>query len=400
MQNQKKSIFILFFACPFLMGTGIDLYVPSLPIIADYFHVSGGLIQLTISSYMLSYALGQFILGVLSDALGRRKVLLYSGLTFILASIMAAFANNIYILILSRFLQGLGTAGMAVTIRAVAMDNFTGISLAKAMNNISIGWSLGPILGPFIGGYLQHYFNWQADFYFFSIYGLLIFLLIFFTLPESHFKLQPFHPKKIFINVKAILAHKVFVFSALACYLFYALSVVFNMVGPFLIQKNLNFSAVAYGKIALLLGTAYFIGNITNRMLINYLKPIHIALSAGCVAILIALVMLNLSLFLPINIYAILLPGTAIFFLGGLIVPNMIGLSSAIFPAHVGGTVSALFGTIGLLATFVVSIFTTLLQTNTAFPLSVLYVGLIIFVSLLLILILKSEKGIVASQPN
>ncbi|MFA6409734.1 MAG: multidrug effflux MFS transporter [Gammaproteobacteria bacterium] len=392
LQNKKKSIFILLFACPFLMGTCIDLYVPSLPIIADYFHVSESLIQLTISSYMLSYALGQFFLGVLSDTIGRRKILLFSSLTFILASFIAPFSSSIYILIVCRFLQGLGTAGMAVTIRAVAVDYFTGSSIAKAMNNISIGWSLGPILGPFIGGYLQHYFNWQADFYFFGGYGFIVFLLIFFTIPETHLNLQPLHPKKIFINVKTVLAHKVFVFAAFACYTFYALSVIFNMVGPFLIQKILGFSAVAYGKMALLLGISYFLGNITNRILINHLKPTYIALSAVIAAIFIALVMLGFSLFLPINIYAILIPVLIILFLGGLIVPNMIGKSSTVFPAHVGGTVSALFGSVGLLATFAISVFTALLKTNTAFPLSLLYVSLILFVSVLLIRILKSEK--------
>lgn len=111
-QINKTNIMFLLFTIPFLMGICIDLYVPSLPIITDYYHTTTSLAQLTIGAYMLSYSVGQVFLGVLSDSVGRRKILLASNVFFILASFTATIALNIYILILCRFLQGLGTAGM------------------------------------------------------------------------------------------------------------------------------------------------------------------------------------------------------------------------------------------------------------------------------------------------
>ena len=75
---QKKHVFVLLFLIPFLMGTGTDLYVPSLPAITAYFKISAHLTQFTIGLYMLGYAIGQFFLGILSDSLGRKKISIYS----------------------------------------------------------------------------------------------------------------------------------------------------------------------------------------------------------------------------------------------------------------------------------------------------------------------------------
>jgi len=97
---------------PFLMGIGIDLYVPSMPAIANYYHVSASLVQQTVGFFMFSYGIGQFILGILSDIIGRKKVILGGAFCFTVASIFSVFAPTIYLLIGLRFLQGFGLAGL------------------------------------------------------------------------------------------------------------------------------------------------------------------------------------------------------------------------------------------------------------------------------------------------
>ena len=91
-EKQKHHILVMMLVVPFLLGLGIDLYAPSLPIIATYFHVSSGLVQQTIGFYMLAFGVGQLILGVLSDVIGRRRIILVSTLCFIVASFFAAFS--------------------------------------------------------------------------------------------------------------------------------------------------------------------------------------------------------------------------------------------------------------------------------------------------------------------
>ena len=101
----------LFFLTPFLLGMSIDLYVPSLPVITHYFSVAKHLTQLTISSYLLGYGIGQLFLGIISDSLGRKKLLVIGALLFMLFSFMCTQADSIYQLIAYRFFQGIAVAG-------------------------------------------------------------------------------------------------------------------------------------------------------------------------------------------------------------------------------------------------------------------------------------------------
>ena len=133
-----------------------------------------------------------------------------SSLFYTIVSFLAVFSPNIYFLIFCRFLQGLGISGLAAVSRAVAADCFSGKDLAKAMIYMSIGWALGPLIGPVIGSYLQHYFDWQANFYFFSFYGLIIFIYMYALLPETHFKRSSIQLKEMCCGIKKVIFHPIF----------------------------------------------------------------------------------------------------------------------------------------------------------------------------------------------
>lgn len=376
-QNKKKHVMLLLILTPFLMGITVDLYIPSLPIITGYFNTSSSLVQLTIGSYMLSYSISQIFLGVLSDSFGRKKILVYSGFFYTIASLLASFSPNIYFLILCRFLQGIGTGGLSVALRAAAVDCFSEKALTKAFNYVSIGWSVGPIVGPFIGGYLQHYLNWQADFYFFALYGFIITLLLIFALPETNHKPQPLHAKKILNNLKITISHPVFLIMSIICSLIYAQVVIFNVIGPFLIQTVLHVSVIKYGRLALILGIAYFAGNTTNRLLINYFRPANIVLTAISSALIVSIIMIILGLLFNVNLLLVIIPTWLIFFLGGLIFPNTMGKLSSIFPDN-AGTASAVSGLLiaGMVA--ILSSLATLLKTTSQIPLAISYFAILL----------------------
>ncbi|HEX2549177.1 MAG TPA: MFS transporter, partial [Gammaproteobacteria bacterium] len=244
--KQKRNITLLLALVPFLMGIGIDLYVPSLPAIAHDYQVDNTLVQLTISIYMLGYALGQIFLGVISDSLGRKKVILFSGVFYTLISLLSAYSSDISILILLRFLQGIGIAGLGVVARAIATDCFQDLDLTKAMATFSLSWALGPILGPFIGGYIQDYFNWQVDFYLFAVYGGVISIFIAMTLPETQHEVVSMNFSNILQRFKMILLDPIFLLGSLVASLAYSVLVIFNVIGPFLVQDILKYSAIDY----------------------------------------------------------------------------------------------------------------------------------------------------------
>lgn len=128
---QKKIALFLVVSISFLMGIGIDLYVPSLPDISSYYHSPIRDVELSISLYLLGYGLGQTILGIISDSYGRKKVFIFSSLLFSMTSILCAFSSNIYQLNIFRFIQGLAIAGLASGMRAIIVDLFEGLELKK-----------------------------------------------------------------------------------------------------------------------------------------------------------------------------------------------------------------------------------------------------------------------------
>lgn len=389
--QKKRHIMVLLIAVPFLLGCGIDLYVPSLPIIASYFKVDTSLVQLSISVYMLGYAVGQVILGVLSDGMGRKKLLIFSGLIFAAVSFCAAFASNMYILNFCRLLQGIFVGGLGAVMRAVVTDFFKGPDLNRAVASVTASWALGPIIGPTIGGYLQHFFSWQADFYFFGIYGLLVTIYCVLILPETHFDLIPLHPIKIYRTMKEVLLHPIFLLFSIFGALIYTLSVVFNVIGPFLIQEVLHYSVVDYGHIALMLGIGNFAGCFLNRFLINRFDTVKIAFFNLICAIGVVLAMILLGLTMKLNLLIIVIPAWLLFFLSGLILPNVFVKIVKIFP-HLAGTASSIYGFLLAGGVFVMSTVSTKLNAFSQMPLAFFYMALLLFCWLIFFMSKKIES--------
>lgn len=232
-------------------------------------------------------------------------------------------------------------------------------------------------------GFLLFRFIWISAFCYFVI-------LLFF-LPETHFELHPLHPQQILANIKTVTSHSIFFLTAVIASLLYGLVIIFNVVGPFLIQKVLMYSVVSYGHIALILGCAYCFGSIVNRLLITYLKPMRVAIYAMIGSLITNFLMLGLAFFIPINLSIILIPVWLIFFLGGLIFPNRAGKFSSIFP-KLGGTASAMSGFLIAGGVFVMSAIATLLNTTSQIPLTCMFIGILGVSFILLICVIKRDK--------
>ncbi len=376
-QSKRRSIYFLVFIVPFLMGLGIDLYVPSLPEIVGYFHTETSLVQLTVSLYMLGYGVGQVVLGVLSDSFGRRKVLLISAVFFSIISFVCIYSRNLIILEISRLLQGICVAGLAVVARAMIVDVFSGVELAKATNYFTLSWSLGPIIAPFIGGNLANNFGWKSDFYLFSIYGLFIFIYAFIKFDETNKNLVSFSISTTISSLREILTSPLFMIITTLSALGYGVIVLFNAVGPFLIEVVLKYSVAQYGNIAMVLGLAYCFGATMNRFVITKFNT-KLLLRFGLITDLLgSLLMVLLSFTLNMNLYVILVPVFIIFFFIGFIVPNALAQTMALF-SNVAGTASSVFGTLTGIIVFLITMFGSSLKINSQIPLAITYLALFI----------------------
>ncbi|GAA3850471.1 multidrug effflux MFS transporter [Saccharothrix violaceirubra] len=163
----------------------MDLYMPTLPQLAGDLGTSDSLAQATMSACMLGLALGQLVLGPLSDRYGRRKPLLVGVGLFAVLSLVCAITPSIELLLAARFFQGLcGSAGIVIAI-AVARDLADGVELVRLLAMLGTVGAIAPIVAPVIGGQLAPFMGWRGIFAVLAGIGVLLFVLALTSLPES-----------------------------------------------------------------------------------------------------------------------------------------------------------------------------------------------------------------------
>lgn len=162
-----------------------DMYLPSLPEIVTYFDSNPAQVQFSLTASFLGLAIGQIVVGPVSDAYGRIKPLLFCLVIFTLSSLACALSPNIWSFIFFRLLQGLSAAGGIVLTRSIACDRFKGNELTSFMSFLMAINSLGPILGPIVGSLVVTYFSWPVIFFILVGWGIVLLYLTKFHVPES-----------------------------------------------------------------------------------------------------------------------------------------------------------------------------------------------------------------------
>jgi len=163
----------------------IDMYLPALPTIATDLRAETGAVQMSLLAFFIALAIAQLFCGPLSDMVGR-KVPLYGGLIlFAIGSVGSALATNIDVLVMFRFLQGLGAAAGTVIPRAVVRDLHTGVDAARLMSLLMLVFSISPILAPLSGSVLIDFFGWRGVFWAVLVAALVGIVLVATALKET-----------------------------------------------------------------------------------------------------------------------------------------------------------------------------------------------------------------------
>ena len=185
--STRLGLALLLGLLAFLGPLNIDMYLPSFPGIAQDLETSATLVQSSLTACLLGLAIGQLFVGPISDAQGRRNPLLIATSLFALASILCAFAPNIVILIVARFLQGLTASAGVVLSRAVVRDVFSGRELTKFFSLLMVINAVAPMVAPMVGGFILSFesANWQSIFFFLGFVGLLMVVIVAKRLKET-----------------------------------------------------------------------------------------------------------------------------------------------------------------------------------------------------------------------
>jgi DHA1 family bicyclomycin/chloramphenicol resistance-like MFS transporter len=161
-----------------------DLYVPSMSLISRGLGVSGGAVQLTMSSLLIGFSVGALFFGPLSDRFGRKPVLCLGLCLYTLAAILAALSTDLTQLVAARALQGFAASCGMVLSRAIILDRWTGAEASRAISWVTIFTFFTPVLAPLFGGYVATFDFWPAVFWLQAAAALLCVSVTFLLLPR------------------------------------------------------------------------------------------------------------------------------------------------------------------------------------------------------------------------
>ncbi len=174
----------------------IDMYLPALPTIAADLGVEAAGAQSTLTVYFIAFGVSQLVYGPTSDMFGRKPPITFGMVVFGLASIGCALAPSVEMLVLARFFQGIGAAGVMSIPRAIIRDRYTGAKATRLMSSIMLVVSISPMLAPLVGSLIIGPFGWRAVFVAVTLATGMALLLHTYALPETlkPEKREPFSP--------------------------------------------------------------------------------------------------------------------------------------------------------------------------------------------------------------
>lgn len=182
----RRVVYIILLGALTALGPfTIDLYLPAFPVLQQDFQTTAAAIQLTLTGTMIGFALGQLIVGPLSDKVGRRRPLLAVTALHVIASIGAALAPDLTLLAIARVLMGMGAAAGGVVAMAIVRDLFGGRRLVVMLSRLALVSGVAPVIAPLIGSALLAVMPWRGIFVVLAVYGAVMLVSAIALVPET-----------------------------------------------------------------------------------------------------------------------------------------------------------------------------------------------------------------------
>lgn len=323
----------------------IDLYLPAFPAIAGDLDATESLVQLTLTGTLLGFAIGQLVLGPLSDAIGRRRPLIVATALHVVASILCAIAPNIATLGAFRVLQGMAAAAGAVVSMAVVRDLYTGLPAVRLLSRLMLVTGVAPVLAPTLGGQVLQVTDWRGVFWVLAGLGLALVLVVVFglkeTLPED--RRRSGKVGDVLRTYASLLRERTFVGLMLTGGLMMAALFAYIAGSSFVFQGVYGLSEQQYGLMFGLNSVGLVVATQLNARLVRRVSPQWILSGALMVATAAAAFMLVCALTGAFGIYGVAVPLFVLLATVGFTMPNTPVLALAEH-GHSAGTAAAMLG--------------------------------------------------------
>ncbi|WP_228000081.1 multidrug effflux MFS transporter [Mycolicibacterium sp. P1-5] len=323
----------------------IDMYLPALPRIADELGVSSSVAQLTLTGTLAGLALGQLIIGPLSDSLGRRRPLMAGIALHMLASVLCLFAPDIAVLSLARGLQGMGAAAAAVVAVAVVGDLFDNTAAATVMSRLMLILGVAPILAPSLGAAVLLKASWHWVFAVLFVLAGALLLIAALALPETLpiRSRRPLQVRSIAATYASLLRDLRFVALVVVGALGMAGLFAYIAGAPFVLQGRHGLDQQTFALVFGAGAIAFVAATQVNVVLLRRFSPQRILVWALAAATVVGTVFIALSVTHTGGMYGFLVPVWAVLAMMGFVIPNAPAV--ALSRHHeAAGTAAALLG--------------------------------------------------------
>ena len=270
-----------------------DMYLPTLPAVGAEFGAPDSVVQLTLSGFFVGMALGQLMVGPISDVIGRRRLLIAGAIVALLASAIAALSPSIAIFVAARFLQGLGGGACVVLARAMVPDLLSGREAAKTYSLLMAILAIAPAVAPIVGGLLAEPIGWRGIYWVLTgLHGVQL-LVVLKIVPETGGQSTDGHGSgtqtflvRVLSNYATVLKSPrfwgfltamAFAFASMFCYI---------AASSFVFQQEFGLSPRGYAAVFALNALGMCVGSFVNSRCIDKLGTRKVMLGGLCLALL------------------------------------------------------------------------------------------------------------------
>lgn len=389
LSRRRKILYILLLGALTALGPfTVDLYLPAFPALEASLGVPEAAVQLTLTGTTVGFALGQLVVGPISDKFGRRIPLIIATALHIAASLGAALSTDITSLGIFRVLMGVGAAGGGVVAMAMVRDLFSGYAMVRMFSRMALVNGLAPILAPVIGSQLLLVMPWPGIFVFLAGYGTAVVVAAIFlvreTLPREARGRSGLTAGQ---RYKLLFSDRIFVGLLLVGGLNFAGLFAYLSGSPFLFQDVYGFSPQEYGLLFGINSLAIVAGVQTSSRLIRIVPPQWILACSTAWMFFMALLIVLFDQ-LGFGLWGILVP-LWFYILGtGFTFPSVQVLALANHGAQ-AGTAASLLGAATFLLAGIISPLVGALGVDSATPMGAVQTGCILLAAAALWLVVR-----------
>jgi DHA1 family bicyclomycin/chloramphenicol resistance-like MFS transporter len=323
----------------------VSIYTPSMPTLVADFHTKPAMVKLTLSLFLVGFALAQLVYGPLSDRFGRRPLLVAGLAVYVIGSLACVAAPSIEAMIAARFLQAVGACAGPVLGRAVVRDVHGREGTARILAWIGAATTLSPAIGPTLGGSLHVWFGWRANFVLLAAVGAILLATTWRLLGETNRQLDPVAIRLAPMagNYRRLMTDRFYLGYLLSGGCIYAGLYAWIAAAPFLFVERLGFSPDHYGALTIITTGCYVVGSVIAARLTHDIGLDRMILIGCGVAVVGAASMTLFTVVTTLSAISLIGPMMLFSFGMGLTLANALAGALLPFP-RMAGAASALLG--------------------------------------------------------